>query len=291
MRWQEIYHILETYDKENRKGWYSYTWCNGFATIARKSEPEIVYTLNLRDDRVFAECPKESDESGRYYWGTYHVNGAEYITKFDLPEADDYFITTTISYPYVAMLHIKDDIESQKSGYIFKDFQYHAPSEVNEKHRNQMALNNIKAFITKWDDICYNKRRWGIYDDKIKADPLYDIIEDCAYAGMGQNEYTLASFHFNHNEYHICTAGYINKENKHRRHFKEREYLFPWVNSGLERDHVLYVQTSSLNIYKDDALKKKRKEIEEGLKLILEQSGIKDYELIPIRNTYKHYPW
>lgn len=280
MRWQEIYDILVNYETENRKGWYSYTWTNGFVNIARHSDPERVYTLNTRDDRVFIEVPTASEEPDVYYWHTITTD----CTTDELADADDYFITSAVSHPYIAMLHIKEDEVKTQPSIIFKDFQYHSESEVNEKKINLRVLNNIKAFINEQDKYCYNKRwSWPMPEAQTSG----YIADSCAWCGIGNNDYVAASFHFNSQEFYICTSGEISKENKHLRHFKEREWLFPWVSNKLDKDKVLYIRTSSLRLYKGDALKQKKKKIIEELKTILKQSGLENYELIEIRKPYK----
>ena len=113
------------------------------------------------------------------------------------------------------------------------------------------------------------------------------IANDCAFCGVGYNDYTIANFYFNGQEFYICTNGEINRENKHRRHFKEQEWLFPWMSNKFDVDRVLYIRSSSLNLYKGDALKQKKKKIIEELKTILKQSGLENYELIEIRKPYK----
>jgi hypothetical protein len=55
----------------------------------------------------------------------------------------------------------------------------------------------------------------------------------------------------------------------------------------LERDRVLYISSSSLRLYKRDALKAKKEKITEELKTILKYSGLENYELIEIRKPYK----
>jgi hypothetical protein len=55
----------------------------------------------------------------------------------------------------------------------------------------------------------------------------------------------------------------------------------------LERDRVLYVSSSSLRLYKRNALKNKKKKIVDELKTILKYSGLENYELIEIRKPYK----
>ena len=113
------------------------------------------------------------------------------------------------------------------------------------------------------------------------------IADNCAWCGISYNDYVVANFYFNSQEFYICTNGDINKENKHRRHFKEKEWLFPWVSNKLDRDKVLYIRTSSLRLYKGDALKDKKKKIVEEIKTILKYSGLENYELIEIRKPYK----
>jgi len=281
MRWQQIRDILINYEAESRKGWYSYTWSNGFVSIARRCNPERVYTLNTRDNRVFVDVPESSEESDVYYW---HTVSTEYTADDVLADADDYFITSTVSHPYIGMLHIKEDEVKIQPPVIFKDFQYHSGSEINEKKINLRALNNIKAFIYEQDRYCYNKR-WSWPMPEAQTDGY--IANDCAFCGVGYNDYVAACFYFNGQEFFICTNGDISKENKHRRHFKEQEWLFPWMSNKLDVDRVLYIRSSSLNLYKGDALKQKKKKIIEELKTILKQSGLENYELIEIRKPYK----
>ena len=281
MRWREIYDILINYEKETRKGWYSYTWANGSVSIARRCDPERIYTLNTRDNRVFIEVPIASEESDIYYW---HIVGTEYAVDDVLVDADDYFIASGVSHPYIAMLNIKEAEVKTQPPIIFKDFQYHSEYEINEKKINLRALNNIKAFVYEQDRYCYNKR-WGWPMPEAQTDDAY--IADTAWCGISYNDYAVANFYFNNQEFYICTNGDISKENKHRRHFKEQEWLFPWYSNKLERDRVLYIRTSSLSLYKGDALKNKKKKIIEGIETILKHSGLENYELIEIRKPYK----
>lgn len=281
MRWQEIRDVLMNYEEETRKGWYSYTWANGFVSIARRCDPERVYTLNIRDNRVFVDVPTASEEPDVYYW---HTISTEYAANDLLVDADDYFITSTVSHPYIAMINIKEEEIKTQPPIIFKDFQYYSDSEINEKKINLRALNNIKAFIYEQDRYCYNKR-WSWPMPEAQTDGC--IADSCAWCGIGYNDYTAANFYFNGQEFYICTNGEINKENKHRRHFKEQEWLFPWRSNKLERDRVLYISSSSLRLYKRDALKAKKEKITEELKTILKYSGLENYELIEIRKPYK----
>lgn len=282
MRWQEIRDVLMNYEEETRKGWYSYTWANGFVSIARRCDPERVYTLNTRDNRVFVDVPEVSEESDVYYW---HTVSTEYTANDVLVDADDYFITSTVSHPYIAMLHIREDEVKTQPPVIFKEFQYHSDSEINEKKINLRALNNIKAFIYEQDRYCYNKR-WSLPMPEAQTDGAY-IANNCAWCGVGYNDYIVACFYFNGQEFFICTDGEINKENKHRRHFKEQEWLFPWQSNKLDVARTLYICASSLNLYKGDALKEKKENIKEKLKTILKYSGLENYELIEIHKPYK----
>jgi hypothetical protein len=182
------------------------------------------------------------------------------------------------------MLHIKENEIKTQPPVIFKDFQYHSDSEINERKINLRVLNNIKAFIYEQDRYCYNKR-WSWPMPEAQTDGY--IANDCAFCGVGYNDYAIANFYFNAQEFFICTDGEINRENKHRRHFKEQEWLFPWRSNKLERDRVLYISSSSLRLYKRSALKQKKEEIIKELKTILEHSGLENYELIEIRKPYK----
>ena len=281
MRWREIRDVLMNYEKETRKGWYSYTWANGFVSIAQRCEPERVCTLNTRDNRVFIDVPKASEEPDVYYW---HTINTEYAADDVLIDADDYFITSTVSHPYIAMINIKEAEIKTQPPVVFKDFQYHSGREINEKKINLRVLNNIKAFIMEQDRYCYNKR-WSYPMPETETDAY--IADNCAWCGIGYNDYVAACFYFNGQEFFICTNGDVSKENKHRRHFKEQEWLFPWMSNKLDVDRVLYIRSSSLNLYKEDALKQKKEKITEELKTILKYSGLENYDLIEIRKPYK----
>ena len=251
-------------------------------SIAQRCEPERVYTLNTRDNRVFIDVPMASEEPDVYYW---HTVSTEYAANDVLVDADDYFITSTVTHPYIVMINIKEAEIKTQPPIIFKDFQYYSDSEVNEKKINLRALNNIKSFIYEQDMYCYNKR-WSLPMPEAQIDDAY-MADNCAWCGIGYNEYDVANFYFNSQDFYVCTHGDIAKENKHRRHFKEQEWLFPWRSNKLERDRVIYIRTSSLNLYKGDALKTKKEKITEELKTILKYSGLENYELIEIRKPYK----
>ena len=278
MRWQKIYETLLKYEDENKKGWYSYTWCNGGVTIARKSDPETQYCLNLRNEIVFIEKLVSVNTEGKYRW-----DYTEKIERNDLPEADDYSVAYSVSHPFIAMIVIKEDVSEDPKSLVLKDSEYKTAQEIREKERNQKALNNIKTIIYRCGEITYQKRHgWSTKYS------LPEWMQNCGFAGMGENEYTGAEFYLNDREFFICTNGNIARENKHRRHFGEPEWLFPWQSNNLERDNVLYVRTSSLSIFRDNALKEEKEAAIRDLKCLLKDAGITDYDIIEIRKPYKY---
>lgn len=287
MRWQEILETLKTYDDENRKGWYSYTWANHNVWIGRKNEPNKMYCMELyrygfQSTKVHLEELKEDD--GKLYWDYTNT----YIPYSELPDDNNWIVVDAIFHPYIGMVKIiklKDDNVDPNTLIHCTDLTYRRASEVNEKRINFRVLNGIRQFIGIQDELMYKKRWWISEEDKARIE-----VDDCAYCGMGENEYSLAEFHLNFNEYHICTSGNINKENKHRRHFKEQEYLFPWKSNGWNPDECLYIQTSSLSIEADkEALKKRKDKIVADIKMLLDKAGVEEYELVEIRKPFKYF--
>ena len=289
MRWQEIYEILKTYDDENRKGWYSYTWANHGVSIMRKSDPNKIYHLDLFKwghpaDEATVETLKVG-EDGKLVWDWV----ASDTMKFsELPDADDYVVADPIFHPYIGMVRIKKiNSPVEDNDLIHKDLMYVRAIKVNEQRLNFMTLNGIKKFINKWDDYFYSRRWYGCDN---KDDVPSEEITDCAWCGNSTNEYSAAEFHFNYNEYHIATSGYINRENKHRRHFKEQEWLFPWISNGWERDECLYIQTSSLWMWADKkALKEHKDKIIADIGILMKEAGVEEYDLVEIRKPFKYF--
>lgn len=291
MTWEEIYEILKNYNEVSsiKRRYYSYTFVNRHVSLYRLSNTNIMYNISLDNNtaavshlqRVKSEFKRKN--SYKYKDNVYHWVYVERIPINDIPYAEDYVIASQVFYPYTAMLHIKSDPEKKK-GLILKNLTYY-DLELDEKRRNYTALNNIKIFVDNQDQLQYDARHsWISEDDKMKLK-----CDDCAWAGIGNNEYAAAEFYFNYNEYHIYTNDYLAEENRNRRHFKEQEFLFPWRSNKLNVNNVLYITTASLIQYRREALKQEQENIIDNLKILLKESGIEDYELIQIKRMYKYF--
>ena len=241
MKFNEIVNILETYEEEARKGWYSYTFENGNVGFSRLSNPEKRWRVDLKKNLVEEHLVPSEANPELYFWKTVDTDS----TNFDF-DADDYLMTEGIFHPYIAILHVQDA---------------------------KSALEKIKNVAWTYDDYFYC-RRHGYPKENIQ---INEGIYDCAFAGIGVNENCATQFYLNSSDTFICTAGYLAKENKHRRHFREQEWLFPYVSNGLSSDKVLYIQTSSMSKYTGSAL----------VELLLSESGVSDFELIEIRHPFK----
>ena len=252
MKFNEIYNVLATYEEENRKGWYSYTFANHNVEIAKKSEANKRWVLSLNKNMYEIHLTPFKDNPEKLFWSAVDELSFDY-------DADDYYIADQVFHPYIAILHISNA---------------------------KSILEQIKDTVNQYDDICYCKRSGFPLGNNININ-INEAIFDCAWAGVGSNERSAAQFHLNHNEFSICTAGYLCKENKHRRHFKEQEWLFPYVSNGFNYDDVLYIQTSSTVEYKGKELAKKKAEIISSLKLLLSEANIPEYDLIEIRHPFK----
>ena len=250
MKFNEIYNILETYEEETRKGWYSYTFENGNVGFSRLSNPEKRWRVDLKKNLV-EEHLSLAYEQETYFWKSVDK------TVFDY-NADDYIITEGIFHPYIAMLHVQD---------------------------GKNALDTIKDFVWRYDDYLYCKRHG--YPTEQKDVQFNEGIFDCTFAGIGSNERSAVQFYLNNSDTFICTAGYLARENKHRRHFKEQEWLFPYISNGFNYDDVLYIQTSSMVKYSGNALRKKKEYIISSINLLLSESGIDKYDLIEINHPLK----
>ena len=263
MKWQEILKILKGYEEEYRNGWYSYTFSNGHVDIQRTSEPGYMYELKLyRYGESSRECEVYALETknGKKFWNTTH----RLIRYDDMPDADDYVIADDIFHPYIGMVNIKklttivedDDI-------ILKNHMFTRAKDINEQRSNFIALNGIKKFIDS---------------------------NDGGWCGIGANQYNAAEFHFSMEEFFICTDSAICSMNNQRRHFKEREWLFPWMSNGFDRDKCLYIRTNDLTIDADPAALQERKEkITANIKTLLENSGVEEYDLIEITRPFKYF--
>ena len=277
MRWQQIYDTLQNYEEEYRKGWYSYTWANGSVTIARKSDPETQYVV-WKDRSVVGEQLAKSENSDGYYW-----NSVMSMDVDDLPDADDYYIASDVSHPFIAMVVIKEDMAEGSESLVFKNGEVKTSQEIREVKRNQKVLNHIKNIVRKYDDLFYKIRNGFVSESEKPAG-----LTNCAYCGIGDNEYTEAEFYLNDQDMFICTNGSIARENKQRRHFGEREWLFPWKSNGFDKDHVLYVRISCLKVYKGDALFEEKNKALKNLDFLLSEVGICNYEVIEITRPYKY---
>ena len=250
MKFEEIFNILNTYEAETRKGWYSYTFENGNVGFSRVSDPTIRWRVDLKKN-LFEEhlVPSETNPE-LYFW-----KNVDDEMDFDF-NADDYVITEGIFHPYIAILHVQE---------------------------SKSVLDRIKDTVWQYDDFFYCKRHGYPKENILINEGVYD----CAFAGIGSNERSAVQFYLNSNDTFICTSGYLAKENKHRKHFREQEWLFPYVSNGLSADEVLYIQTSSLSKYTGSELVQKKKEIISSLKLLLSESGVSDYKIIEIRHPFK----
>ena len=253
MKFNEIVNILETYEEETRKGWYSYTFENGNVGFARLSNPEKRWRVDLKKNLVEEHLVPSEANPELYFWKTVDTDS----TNFDF-DADDYLMTEGIFHPYIAILHVQD---------------------------SKSVLDKIKDTVWRYDDYLYCKRHG--YPTEQKNFQFNEGIYDCAFAGIGSNERSAVQFYLNNSDTFICTTGYLAKENKHRRHFREQEWLFPYVSNGLSSDEILYIKTSSLSKCTGTALNVKKKEIISSLELLLSESGVSDFNFIEIHRPFK----
>ena len=286
MKLSEILKILETYETESEKGFYSYQLSNGSVTVSRRSEPNREYSFSrFRPDRVLAEVLAQTEDPDVLFWKL----AEDELSVEDLPDADDWFITDGVFYPYACMIRIDDNAEEiPVPEWIFKDFNWRSPSKINEKRPNLAALNILKNVVSAQEDFCRHRRSGLPLDEKVP--PFGENTTDCFWAGAGYNDYDLAVFRFKGIEFSVSAPKNVSLENRNRRRFREQEWLFPYVSNGVDEDRALYVRTASLLKYEGKALEKKKKETRDALRTLLDVSGIRNYETIEIRSVFKKRP-
>ena len=107
------------------------------------------------------------------------------------------------------------------------------------------------------------------------------------WSGIGPNTYGEAEFRLDEEEFDIMTGRILMDRNKHRLHFHEPEFLFPYKSAGFDPFSTLYVSTSSPLFYTGKALKDHQIKLENDLRFLLDSAGITDYEIVRIRSPYK----
>ena len=163
MTYEEIYNILDTYEEETRKGWYSYTFVNRSVEIARRSDPNKSWLVCLNKNIYEMYLTPFEENPEKFFWA--NVDGL----SFDY-EADDYYITNGIFHPYIAMLHVKDA---------------------------KKVFEQLKNTIDRYDYILYCKKRGYPLSESYETliGGINKDISDCAWAGIGSNENYAAGFY------------------------------------------------------------------------------------------------
>jgi len=256
MKWQEIYDILLHFDEECKKGWYSYTFANRIVPVARESVPGIIYELpeyNYGYPATFGykKILEEKNDEVRWIWPK-----GDIVSFDDLPDADDYYIANEVFHQYIVMVHITNIADASK------------------------ALRNMADIINRQEVALYNNKQ--SYMQNVDT-----IFTSCGFCGIGFNDKSQLCFYADDGDFSIRTARSLANENKHRRHFKEREWLFPYISNGFDSEDTLYVQTSSLIGYKGKMLKQQKEKLEDTLRKLLNEAEI-EYELVEIKKPYKN---
>ena len=280
MRYPEIIDILNGYENESRKGWYSFELSNRTVYAIRESEPDKMYRfcLSYSGDIVCSmeNLIKCNGSPETFVWSSSRMRD---ISFEELKNTDDYYIADPVFCPYICMVNIRQSVDDIKiPAYIFKDGLFR-PSRIKESV-NQTILNNIKCYAYFLNEYCYKKMH-GFVEG-------YDIeSQDCSVCGVSLQEYCAARFYFDNNELKFCTPGYLGMKNKHRRHFCQKKWLLPYESNNLNRTEVLYIQCTSLVKYTGMALKEKKGQIKRSIETILKEVGLTDYDIIEIRRPYK----
>ena len=275
-----IFKILDHYEDEERKsGLYSYTFSNNNVATYRPSDPETIYLIWKHH---LESCSKEILVENKNFPGEYNFRQSSTIHFNDIPEFDDYQIGYQVSYPYVAMIDVQEVVPETKGTILCNGI--YKPTNINEERNCYIALNNMKRFIDIWDDKNY---KFNLESWRTGSKEGLEYPGTC-WCGIGPNQYTCNQFRFINNEYLVCSASYINNKNKARRHYREREYLFPYKSNKIRPTNALYVSVSSLQFYKDKALADKKKEIRQDLDKLLTACGVTKYRIIQINKLWKH---
>jgi hypothetical protein len=282
---EKLCRIAIDYPEEERKGWYSYELSGRSLFISRDSEPHTAYSLSPLDGfasvRNLVPVKENKDVfSWEYDETRFHIPIAE------VPDHDDYHIIDRVSYPYTAMILIRqlemDPVDNNAC--IFKNGSWYRRSELKERYINQRALNNISVLVNEQERLSYSKRcgTLGYEPDKEKY-----LGKMFYWSGIGPNTYGEAEFRLDEEEFDIMTSRILMDRNKHRLHFHEPEFLFPYKSAGFDPFSTLYVSTSSALFYTGKALKDYQIKLENDLRFLLNGAGIMDYEIVRIRNPYK----
>ena len=277
--------IVTDYPEEERKGWYSYALSSRNLLISRDSEPRTAYSLSPLDGFASVKNLVPVKEDKDVFFWEYDKDRFR-IPIAEVPDHDDYQIIDGVSYPYTAMVLIRQsEVEPVDSNAcILKNGSWYRDSEVKEKYINQRALNNISILVNKQERFSYSRNcgTLGYEPDKEKY-----LGRMFYWSGIGPNTYGEAEFRLDEEEFDIMTGRILTNRNKHRQHFHEQEFLFPYKSAGFDLFSTLYVSTSSSLFYTGKALKDRQIKLENDLRFLLDNAGITNYEIVRIRNPYK----
>lgn len=271
MNIHEVVNTVKNFEEDYKRGYYAYELSAHNVSFKRQSDPDTLYVYFLYDyNREYSNtCSIEkikefSDEKDVYYYGD-----DTFVNLSDLEGIDDFYLTSGVDRPYAAMLHIKsiDNIMVPKT--IFRNGSYY--NDFRENKISNITLNSLKYFLMQAE---YQKE----YKD-LRA----------SFAGIGYNDYNKAEFHINGLEYRFSNSKDVNHENRNRKHFGYKEYLFPYKSNNIPEYDVLYIQNSTLNIYRGERLKKYKEKSVQTIKDLMAFINLSEdqYDLIEINKLYK----
>ena len=261
MKKHEVFEAINDFETESRKGWNSDILDKQNVFLSRKSDPDRNYMISKTDQGICLEERLVSTENGLYNWEAI----SELPTSY-LPDAEDYVFVLPNFYSYVGMI----DVTGVK--------------EDEEADLNKLAISGIKRAISTREYAGYCQQLGYGLPDNIRS--LKNPEMPCSWSGIGDKESSAVEFSVDFETFFVCTPGYMQMLNKHRGHFHEREWAFPYERAHIEKDRALYVRISAPAKYTGAALKEKQVAVLSSLKMILSESGITRCRLIPINSTF-----
>ena len=251
MNINEVVNTVKNFEEEYKKGYYAYELSAHNVSFKRQSDPDTLYVYFLYD-------------YNREYSNTCSI---EKIKEFS--DEKDFYPASGVDRPYAAMLHIKsvDNIMVPKT--IFRNGSYY--NDFRENKISNITLNSLKYFLMQAE---YQKEYKDLH---------------ASFAGIGYNDYNTAVFHINGLEYRFSNSKDVNHENRNRKHFGYKEYLFPYKSNNIPEHDVLYIQNSTLNIYRGERLKKYKEKSVQTIKDLMKFINLSEdqYDLIEINKLYK----
>lgn len=260
---ERLRRIATDYPEEERKGWYSYALSSRNLLIFRDSEPHTAYSISPLDGFASAKNLVPVKESKEVLFWEYDKDHFR-IPIAEVPDHDDYQIIDGVSYPYTAMVLIRQsEVEPVDSNAcILKNGSWYRSPELKERYINQRTLNNISILVNEQERLSYSRScgTLGYEPDKEKY-----LGRMFYWSGIGPNTYGEAEFRLDEEEFDVMTDRILMDRNKHRHHFHEPEFLFPYKSAGFDPFSTLYVSTSSPLFYTGEALKDHQIELENDL--------------------------